>query len=300
MKSPEVYAVVLNYNGFNDSKECIKSLLASDAPLKIIIIDNHSTDDSYLKLKSLFPKLISIESEKNLGYAGGMNLGIKHAVSQNADYILLVNQDVIVSPDFLNPMLKAFSDDEKIGIVSSKVLYKSKKDIIYCAGGKISKVLCTGIAEYQGLKAAENANENREITLAEGCFLLIKKDVFDKAGFLNEKFFMYLEDVEFSERVRKHFKIFYASNSVVYHESGAGKSWSRFTSLYNYYYTRNRLWFYSNKSFHEKLYVFLISGIICSAKSVIIILKSRRERVKSLKALWSGLVDGSMLMTKIK
>ncbi len=299
-KNPEVYAVILNYNGFNDSRDCIKSLLVSNHPLKILIVDNNSTDDSYQKLTTLFPNLKFIKSDKNLGYAGGMNLGIKYALNQNADFILLVNQDVIVTPGFLKPMLTKFYYDDKIGIVSNKVLYKNPNDIIYCAGGRISKLLCTGVAEYQGMSASDYANEEREITLAEGCFLLIKKDVFNKVGLLNEKFFMYLEDVEFSERVRKYFKIIYTNKSVVYHESGAGKNWSRFTSLYNYYYTRNRLWFYEGKSLIEKLYIILLSVIISIAKSISIIFISKKEKLNSLKALWSGLIDGITLMIGFK
>ena len=293
---PEVYAVVLNYNGFDDTGECVDSLLKSNLPLKIVLVDNNSIDDSYQKLETLFPKIKFIKSEKNLGYAGGMNLGIKYALEKHAEYILLVNHDVVVTPDFLKPMLSKFSEDNSTGIVSSKVLYKDDHNTIYCAGGRISKLLCTGVAEYQGLNKRDYANDDREITLAEGCFLLVKKDVFRKLGLLNEKFFMYLEDTEFSERVRKFFKIYYASKSVVYHKSGAGKSWSQFTPLYNYYYTRNRLWFYEGKLFREKLYVFFLSILITIVKTISIIFKGKKESKKSLKALWSGFLDGTKLL----
>jgi len=299
-KYPAVFAVVLNYNGFDDTKDCVNSLLASNRSLNIIIVDNNSSDDSYNKLTHLFSNLKFIESDKNLGYAGGMNLGIKYSLSQGADFILLVNQDVVVTPDFLEPMLVKFYNDSKIGIVSSKVIYKNPDYKIYCAGGKISRLLCTGVAEYQGMQASDYANEDREITLAEGCFMLIKAEVIYKIGFFNEKYFMYLEDVEFSERVRKHYKIVYTNKSIIYHEGGAGKSWARFTPLYNYYYTRNRLWFFKGKSFVEKLYVFVLSIMIFVVKSISIIFKGKKEKLFLLRALWSGLIDGIILMIGIK
>ena len=297
MKSyPLVYAVILNYNGFDDSKECTEFLLNSHHPVNIIIIDNNSTDDSYLKLKYQFSTLKIIKSETNLGYAGGMNIGIQYALKENADFILLVNQDIVVTPGFLEPMLKKLYNDKKVGIVSCKVLYKNDKDKIYCAGGRISRLLCTGKAEYQGLKASDYANEEREITLAEGSFLMIKSEVFKKVGLLNEKFFMYLEDVEFSERVRKFFKIFYTNASIVYHKSGAGDKWSRYTPLYNYYYTRNRLWIYLDKSFISKIYVFLLSLVITIIKSISVLLRAGNSKLISFKSIWNGFKDGVFLM----
>jgi GT2 family glycosyltransferase len=298
--NPKVFAIVLNYNGYDDTKECVESLINSEEELIIVIVDNNSSDDSFQKLCTFFPNIKFIKSGKNLGYAGGMNLGIKYALKERADFVLLINQDIVVTPHFLKPMLKTFTDFENTGIVSNKVIYKDQKEVIYCAGGRISKVLCTGVAEYQGKNAVSFANEDREISLAEGCFLLVKKEVFEKIGLLDERFFMYLEDVDFSERVKKYFKIFYSHKSVVYHKSGAGISWAKYTPLYNYYYTRNRLWFYKTKTFIEKLYVIFISIVISLVKSFSIIIKKRNKMLKSLKALWAGLIDGILLLTGIK
>ncbi len=293
-----VFAVVLNYNGFSDSKECIESLLNSNFKLRIIVVDNNSNDDSFRKLQDLFEGLDFISSKINLGYAGGMNLGIKYSLSENADYIILVNQDVVVSSNFLAPLINKFNLDTQIGIVSSKVLYKDNKNIIYCAGGRISELLCTGVAKYQGKSADKYANEDREISLAEGCFLIVKSEVFRKVGLLNEKYFMYLEDVEFSERVRKYYKIIFASESIIYHKSGAGKSWSQFTPLYNYYYTRNRLWHYKSKNIYKKIYVILLSIVILIIKTVSILIKRKQNKFQSLTSLWSGFLDGIHLLIK--
>ncbi len=295
---PLVFAVVLNYNGFSDSKDCVESLLNSSIKLRIIVVDNNSNDDSFKKLRYLFKDIDFISSKINLGYAGGMNLGIKYSLNNNADYIILVNQDVLVSSNFFVPLKNKFDLDPKIGIVSSKVLYKDNKNVIYCAGGRISELLCTGVAEYQGKLADKFANEDREISLAEGCFLIVKSEVFKKVGLLNEKYFMYLEDVEFSERVRKYYKIIYASDSIIYHKSGAGKSWSQFTPLYNYYYTRNRLWHYKSKNIYKKIYVILLSLGVLIVKTTSILIKKKQNKFQALTSLWSGFTDGINLLIK--
>lgn len=295
---PSVFAVVLNYNGFSDTKDCVESLLLSNIKLKIIIVDNNSNDDSFKKLSELFEVVDFISSKINLGYAGGMNLGIRYSLDHNADYIILVNQDVVVTSNFFVPIKNKFDLDPQIGIISSKVLYKENNNVIYCAGGRISESLCTGVAEYQGKPADKFANNDREISLAEGCFLVVKSEVFNKVGLLNEKYFMYIEDVEFSERVRKYYKIIYASDSIIYHKSGAGKSWSQFTPLYNYYYTRNRLWHYNSKNIYRKIYVILLSLVVLIVKTVSILLNRKQNSFQSLTSLWSGFLDGIKLLIK--
>jgi len=302
----QIYAVVLNYNGYNDTINCIESLKkAKYNVINIILVDNASTDSSGRLLNKKYPELHFIFSGKNKGFAGGMNLGIRDALQKDADFILLVNNDTIVSENFLEPMLEDMIDSS-VGIVSGKVFYKDFPDTIYCAGGRVDFLKCTGVAEFQGKSGKEYANVKREISLAEGCFMLVRSEVFKKVGFLEEKFFMYLEDVDFSLRARKHFKIVYNNNSIIYHKSGGGKAWDEFTPLYSYYYTRNRLWFFRNYFFLYRLYVIFFSVLVSLLKSLkmfqsFIINPNKRSNLKkSFSSLWRGTKDGVLLILKIK
>ncbi|GAB4128446.1 MAG: hypothetical protein Fur0015_02140 [Ignavibacteriales bacterium] len=130
--------------------------------------------------------------------------------------------------------------------------------------------------------------------MAEGSCYLAKSDVFINCGLISEKFFMYFEDLEFSDRVRKKYKIFYTPFAKVYHKGGAGNSWENHSSLYYYYYTRNRYIYFSSYSFIIKIYVLIYSLMVSLAKSFILMKSARKNRKKmqSLKSLYLGNKDG--------
>ena len=303
---PLVYAIVLNWNGFEDTVKCIDSLLNSNySNLKIIIIDNASTDDSASLLTKKYPQLMIIKSKNNGGYASGMNLGTHEALKLGAEFLLYVNNDIIVTKDFLEPMIKIALANKKVGMISPKVLYQHDPNMIYCAGGELSKLRCVGLAKYQGKSADKYGTNSRNISIAEGCFIFIRKEVFENVGFMDEKFFMYFEDAEFSERVRDQFHILYLHNSIVYHKSGAGHSWSEYTDVYYFYYTRNRLLFFSEKSFFYKLYVITFSISNSIAKSLVLgsklIVKNvnRKKIQKSIGYIWEGTFYGIRQILKL-
>lgn len=283
--------IILNWNNFEDTDRCIQSLLEiNDNRINIVIVDNGSTDKSVSLFKQKYSQFPLLISDSNKGYAGGMNLGIKYALENSADYIILSNNDIEYPPDFLEPMLELFQSNKSIGIVSPKVLYSKDREKIYCAGADFKLLRGAGVAAFQGKEACEYANEVREITMAEGSCLLAKKEVFEKAGLLSEDFFMYFEDLEFSDRVRKYFKIYYTPKSVIYHKGGAGTNWKNHSPLYYYYYTRNRYIYFKSYSFLIKVYILLYSLLVSLIKALTIGLKNLsnendgkdKERIKSL------------------
>ena len=296
--SPQIFVVILNFNGYVETKNCIESLKKSYySNLKIVVVDNASFDNSIENLRKEFTDIQYIISIKNLGYAGGMNIGVKFALKNNADLILLTNNDVIFTTNFLKPLVDVITK-KNIGIVSPKSLYLDDKDTIYCAGANYSLLFCGGHNPYQGKPSNFYANKVRKITFAEGSCLLVKKDVFEKVGFIEEKYFMYFEDLDFSDKVRKYFEIYYVPDSIIYHKGGAGRNWEDYSPLYYFYNTRNRLIFFSHYNFFIKIYVLLFSILNVVAKSIVLLKtyyfhKNRRDNVKkSINFLWSGMFDG--------
>ena len=311
MKSiPVVYAVILNYNGYEDTKKCIGSLRNVDYPnLEIVVVDNASTDGSFNNIKKQFPKINIIVTEFNMGYTGGMNAGAKYAIRCNADYILLSNNDMLYENNFLNKLVEKIESDKTIGIVSPKVLYMHDKNMIYCAGAEFKLFRCAAVNRFRGMSAKDYGNETGEITSAEGSCLLIRKEVFEKAGFYNDKYFIYFEDIDFSDRVRKYFKIFYEPQSIVYHKTGAGLTWQDYSPFYYYYFARNRLIYFSKFNFITKAYAIIFSIIILIAKSltlfkVYLFRKDKRNKIKSaISSLWEGTLFGLKIilnLTKIE
>ncbi len=255
MNKLKIAIVILNYNGLENTLECINSVTAIDQKninLDLIVVDNNSQDDSQKKLEKLNGIKLILNSE-NLGFTGGMNTGIKYALENGADQIILLNNDTYVDHNFLINIHKA---SQKGDIVAPKIYfakgYEFHKNryknsdlgkVIWYAGGKIDWLNVIGT--HIGVDEVDTGQFNRqkEIDFATGCCLLIKKEVFGKVGLLDDKYFLYLEDMDFSVRAKKEgFKIIFEPASIVWHKnaSSAGGSGS---SLQEYYFTRNRLIF---------------------------------------------------------
>lgn len=300
--SPSVYVVVLNTNEYPDCSRCVNSLRTVDYPhLKVVLVDNASTDGSAERLQADFPDLPLLRSAVNAGYSSGNNIGIKYALQQGADYILILNSDVVVEPDFLRPLVEIAEQDLTIGIVTPKIFYFHNPRLIYAAGGTYSRIKCTGVGLHMGVDSSalsKRADSEREISFASGCALLIRRSVFERLGLLSEEYFMYFDDVEFCRRVRKAFRIFYVPRSRIYHKCGAGLRWSGYSPLYCYYYTRNRLWYFRD---HDRLffpYSILFSVVNTAAKTGALLLSGARKNGEArssrekIKALWRGFRDG--------
>ncbi|AAK81009.1 hypothetical protein BJV85_000828 [Clostridium acetobutylicum] len=242
MKS--IYIILVNYNNFQDTIECVKSLrkIKNYHNYKVIIVDNDSKNDSVSKIKSFLQDCLLIESKKNLGFAGGNNLGIKYAMKHNADYVLLLNNDTVVENDFLDKLLEVHENYGNVGIVGGKIYYYYDKNRIWYAGGKINKF--TGKTKHIGVNEIDEGQYNNiSITgYVTGCMMLISKGAIEKCGVMDEKYFLYYEETDWNVRIKNAgFKIMYTPLSKIYHKvsSTTGKS----DLIMSYYYDRNRYYF---------------------------------------------------------
>lgn len=245
---PLVYIILLNYNGYKDTIECINSLeKISYKNYKIVIVDNASTDGSEDILKNEFPHHIFIQTGSNLGFAGGNNVGIKYALENGADYILLLNNDTVVEPNFLEPLVEYADKDNKVGIVGGKINYYHNRNKIWSAGGKVN--LFTGSTYHFGLNKnnSDYINKFNKVKFLTGCVQLIKKDLINDIGFLDEDYFLYYEDTDYCTRaVKNGWKLVYIPNSIIYHK--VSSSTKKSSPIQLYYLTRNRMLFISKNS----------------------------------------------------
>jgi len=249
---PSVYIIIVNWNGLNDTSECIKSIQnISYKDYNIIVIDNGSNKDESKELSIRFPEVITLRSEKNLGFSGGCNLGIRYSLEKNADYILLINNDTVVEKDFLEILIDNAVKNSSIGLAVPKINYYSKRSNIWYAGGYISKLRGAAVTKGKG-KRDNLYNENKYVTFATACCLLIDKRVINDVGLMDEKYFLYLEDADYSVRsYRSGYKILFVANSKIYHKINKSTlKENNFIPLY--YNTRNRLIFV--KKFYKNLF----------------------------------------------
>lgn len=293
---PAIFAIVLNYNGADDTKKCVYSLLQSGyANLHIVLVDNASPDGSGDVLAEAFPKLPLLRQQSNTGYGGGNNAGIRYALQNNADFVLIINNDVIVEQEFLQPMVDVLHRDPGIGVVNGKVFYQSQRDQVFSAAGHFSPLLCAGLNKGGTKRSGRDQNLECDVNYVCGVLLLVRRNVFETIGFFKEEYFMYFEDLEFSRRVSSRFRLRYSPQAVAYHKSGSGRGWSRYRELYLYYYTRNRFWVFKSDPWYYRIYVILFSIANAIGKSLAILLNIMRDRARmwrQLRALWQGIWDG--------
>ncbi len=245
MKEPLIYIVLLNWNGYKDTIECVKTLSkVKYKNFKILIVDNASANESVKVLKKELPQIKLLVNKENLGFSGGCNVGIKYALKDKADYVLLLNNDTLVDKNFLTELIKVSESDKNIGIVSPFIFYADSPKKIWSAG-----------LNFRYKNAWPFIDENRE-TLDKGqfkkplkneyltgCSMLIKKDVFNKIGYFKDEYFLYLEDMDFSVRAtRCNLTLYSVPSSKIWHKIGQSSKGG--SHKVKYFFVRNTLLFF--------------------------------------------------------
>lgn len=253
----KVFVSLLTFNDNDSTWECLKSLsnLRKDNfELVVVVVDNASDIPFYLKEKYTQFNFRIIKNNQNLGFSGGHNIGIKYALENGADFVVILNNDTEVDKNLIIDMLGSF--DEETGIVVPKIYfakgYEYHKDmykgqdlgkVIWYAGGIMDWKNVIG--EHIGVDEVDKGqfDEKKETEIATGCCMMIKKEVFEKIGLLNQKYFLYYEDADFSIRAKKRgYKIIYEPKAIIFHKNAASTGGSG-SELQDYYITRNRLYF---------------------------------------------------------
>lgn len=256
LEQPLVSIVSVNYDQPDITCEMLDSLRKVTYPnFETLIVDNASPSTSPFPIKEKYPEVELIISDKNLGFAGGNNIAIKQV---KGDYVLLLNNDTEVKPDFLDSLVALMESDKKIGIASSKILYFYEDNTIQYAGASpINPITSRG--RHYGYKEVDNGqfNEVTETCYPHGACMLIRKSVLEEIGLLYEGYFLYYEELDFAERVKRAgYKIYYQPNSSILHKESI--STGKNSPLKTYYMNRNRLLFLRRNS---KGFTFLLAMI---------------------------------------
>lgn len=253
----KVAIVTVNYNGKKDTLELLESckkLTIDNVQLKMIVVDNGSTDGLVGELIQHSPDVTVLQNGENLGFAGGYNRGMKYAQIWGADYTLIINNDCLIKDhNLLDGLIKTAESDEKIGLVSPKIYFapgfefykdryrtSDKGHVIWYAGGHFDWNHIQAV--HKGIDQVDQGQYDKveEVDFISGACMLIKSQVAEAVGLFDEKLFAYFEDVDFLKRVKEaRFKFFYNGKVAIYHKvsqtAGIG------SPITDYYHTRNRL-----------------------------------------------------------
>jgi len=336
MGSPRVSIVVLNWNGWEDTIECLESLLQIKySNFDVILVDNASEDDSLervrnycsgnlpvesrffkynphnkpitvdeydetfknekipQKIENLTNKHINlIKNRENIGFPGGNNVGIKFALKFfEPDYILLLNNDTVVDENFLGELVKSGESREDVGILGPKIYFYDEPQTIWSAGCKISWKLSRGIQIGTSELDKGQYDTRKEVEYVSGSAFLIKTRVIKQIGLMDEEYFLYFEESDWTLRANKEgFKSLYNPSSHIWHKvskSGGGIS----KPLGLYYITRNRWIFMKKWAKKTDFWVFLVYQIL-GALIFPIILSIHYKNRKLFVNYYYGLIAG--------
>ena len=249
IESPLVSIIVLNYNAGELLLNCINSLKKSTyTNLEILVVDNISSDDSQKKCKEKFPDIKLIQNDKNLGYCGGNNIGIKQAKGK---FIVILNPDTIVEPNCINELILAYNKFGE-GLYQPKILSLNEENIIQSTGNMLH-VFGFGFARDKGNKVEEKIEEIEEIGYASGTCLFTSREVIDKVGLLDEFLFLYHDDLDLGWRAAQiGINSYYVPKSKIFHVESYSLKWA---SKKFYWLERNRkyciLTHYSKKTYDK-------------------------------------------------
>lgn len=198
INDPEVYILLLNWNGWQDTIKCLNSLQKLDYPsFRVVVVDNGSINNSLTQIRAAFPNIAIIEAGRNLGFAGGCNLGIKHALRKEALYVWLLNNDTEVDPQALRTLIETAEADPEIGAVGSAIYSMTEPEQLQAWGGGYVNFLLGRSRHF----TAPAVNERLHFITAAS--LLIPRRVIESLGLLDEGFFMYWEDADYCFRLRR-------------------------------------------------------------------------------------------------
>ncbi|GEM_PF-314853 len=230
---------IVNYNGIKYLKECLESIRQLNYPkdqYEIIVVDNMSTDGSCELIESYYNEVNLIKSDKNLGFAGGCNLGMKHS---KGEYLVMLNNDSVVDCNWLGELIKIAEDNKDVAIVGSKILFKYNPNIINNAGSYITTNGDGGDVGF-GHTDVGQYDTVRDVLSVCGASALIKRELIEEIGGFDDDFFMYYEDTDLCYRTKLYGKrIVYNPRSIMYHvHSGTSIEWSQ---SFTFYVFRNKI-----------------------------------------------------------
>ena len=289
----DISIITINYNGLKDTCELIDTLPLENDKLEVIVVDNASLQDEASIIEQRYPKVTVVRSSKNLGFAGGNNLGIQ---ASHGRYLFFINNDTIIETkneeqrnNFLQPLIERLESSDKIGMVCPKIRFSWGNHLIQYAGyTPLSSITMRNRSIGFGEEDHGQYDTPHQTPYAHGAAMLVKREVINRVGMMPECFFLYYEELDWSMMIRRAgYEIWFDPSFTVYHKES--QSTGQDSPLRTYYLTRNRLLFV-RRNIHqpERLlsYIYLI-GVVAVKDC----LKSLfRRRLDLVKAIMCGII----------
>lgn len=283
-----VSIITINYNGWRDTCELLTSLKQfEDYSYEVIVVDNASQDDDVGRIRSAHPDAIVVCSDRNLGFAGGNNLGYSYA---NGDYILFLNNDMVLKRAMLRPMVERLSD-KKIGGVSPCIYYLHKPEQIQYYGYRdMTPITLKHTTEPFDASRREEFLQPKQTEVLHGGAMMVRRDVIERVGKMTEVYFLFYEEFDWSRRMREAgYILYYEPMSQVYHKESM--SIPHATSFREYYLARSRMIYARRncKGWRKWLACYYLLFLVMPRKMMVF---AKEKRPDLLSATFRGTCSG--------
>jgi GT2 family glycosyltransferase len=297
MNQPAILIIILNWRQAVVTTACVQAVQTmTGPPFDILLIDNGSKDGSAVILRDKFPGLPLLELPENLGFAGGCNAGLRHALTHGYQYALLLNNDAFPEADMLQHLIEAMKPD--VALVSPKVLYDPERDYISFGGGRQRPGLLESRDEAAGKKDGPEWQSTRAVDYLWGTCWLVNLAALKQVGLLDEAFFMYYEDLDWCIRFRQAgYRLLWVGRARVYHQESRSTGGTD-SPLRRYYLARSSVIFFRRYAYLGRpLFIFCFR--LGSAVRMVgrLLLKGNQA---GAKAYLRGLRDGWRLAAEYK
>ena len=267
--------ITVNYNLAVDTIDCVRSLQAAGSSLEqIVVVDNASTDHSPEQLRAEFGTVLTIiESNSNQGYASGLNLGIEHALLNGFDWLLLMNNDTIVDPNFLAALAQA-ADGNTETLFGPVIFFFDNPEIIWAMGDYRVQGTMFGYNRFLNHKLKPNLPDQLAVDFLNGCCMLVHRDIFERIGVWDTTYYMYGEEVDFCWRAQQAgFRMATVTKAHMLHK--VSSSAKRIGSRALYLRVRNQNWFYRRYANPAQVILMALFSFL-------------RNMIYSIKRAWQG------------
>lgn len=288
ISSSSVFTIILNYNNYSDTIKTLDSVFSQDYDANSVLLVENSTDKTIIqKIRIRFPNLEILENERNLGYAGGNNRGIREAIYKGAEYIFLLNNDVILEKDVLRKCVYGMEQTPDCAACQPLIAYLENQDMIWSAGTQL--FLGYPRLFLKGSKLQRNGIMKSPYSLV-GCAILFRKSAIDQIGLLDDSLFLLQEELDWCIRARqRNFSILIISSAVVYHKISA--TIGLFSKVYLYYIGRNWL-LVGKKNFHRFFYGYILVTELFIRFPYYLFQLTKNGQIPLIKYYIRGIKDG--------
>jgi GT2 family glycosyltransferase len=221
---PVVFAATVNWNRYEDTVACVRSLERSTYPLaRVVVLDNGSTDGSGDRLERDLQRggVEVLRNPRNEGFAGGANACLRHALAAGADLVFVVNNDTEVDSECVRLLVEALASDTEAALAGPAILFHSRPDCVWQGGGRFSRLRAGIVVPGKGRRAAELPDRPERVSFLTWCAVLVTRRALERVGVLDPAYYFYYEDVDFSLRVREAgMRMTFVPRARVWHKIG--------------------------------------------------------------------------------